>query len=95
VFDPRSLGFPDAPLSTDCLRTFSNPFDPGFLESDAMPEFVIPEIYLCKNPILKGSHIGKFSLQTLFYIFYSMTNEFHQAIAAEDLYKRNWRYDCE
>jgi CCR4-NOT transcriptional regulation complex NOT5 subunit len=44
---------------------------------------------------LKPTWFSKFTNETLFYIFYFMTKDTLQLIAAEELYKRNWRYHSE
>jgi hypothetical protein len=47
---------------------------------------------LNNNYMLKESWFGKFTIETLFYIFYYMPKDSLQLIAAEELYKRKWRY---
>jgi CCR4-NOT transcription complex subunit 2 len=37
--------------------------------------------------------LQKFSLGTLFYIFYNVVGERLQALAAEELYRREWLYE--
>ena len=41
---------------------------------------------------LKPSHIKQFSLQTLFYAFYQLPKDLLQALAAQELNSRGWRY---
>jgi len=43
-------------------------------------------------PPLKTSHLSKFQLETLFYIFYAMPKDVLQAYAAQELYNREWQY---
>ena len=43
-------------------------------------------------PPLKTSHLSKFQLETLFYIFYAMPRDVLQAYAAQELYQRDWQY---
>lgn len=57
------------------------------------PEFSLPRSYFVGKPILKASHLQKFSLGTLFYIFYNVVGERLQALAAEELYRREWLYE--
>ena len=45
------------------------------------------------NFFLKPQYFGKFSNETLFYIFYYMPKDTLQLLAAEELYKRKWRYN--
>ena len=40
-------------------------------------------------------HLTKFALETLFYLFYSMPRDILQACAAQELYRREWRYHGE
>ena len=43
-------------------------------------------------PALKTSHLSKFTLETLMYIFYMMPRDTLQVYAAKELYAREWRY---
>lgn len=56
------------------------------------PEYKLPECYFKHPPALKTSHLSKFSLETLFYIFYSMPRDTLQVFAAKELYARDWKY---
>ena len=47
------------------------------------------------NSFLKPAFFGKFTNETLFYIFYYMPRDTLQICAAEELYKRRWRYHTE
>ncbi len=47
------------------------------------------------NSFLKPAFFGKFTNETLFYIFYNMARDTLQICAAEELYKRKWRYHIE
>lgn len=51
--------------------------------------------YYNQPPVLKTTHLSKFHLETLFYIFYSMPKDVLQAYAAQELYSREWRYHVE
>ena len=59
------------------------------------PDFVLPFCYYMQPPALKTSHLAKFTLETLFYIFYNMPKDTLQVYAAKELYKREWRYHKE
>jgi len=63
------------------------------LEEEETPEYSLPTCYYLSKPMLKLSHIKKFSEFTLFYVFYNMPGEKLQALAAEDLYRRDWLYE--
>jgi len=59
------------------------------------PDYVLPFPYYMQPPALKTSHLAKFTLETLFYIFYSMPRDTLQVFSAKELYKREWRYHKE
>jgi CCR4-NOT transcription complex subunit 2 len=46
-------------------------------------------------PSLKLEHLSKFTLETLFYMFYAIPRDILQASAAQELYRREWRYQSE
>ena len=46
-------------------------------------------------PSLKTEHFAKFQIDTLFYMFYSMPRDILQALSAQELYRRDWRYHGE
>eukprot|EP00172_Hildenbrandia_rubra_P000602 Plantae.Rhodophyta-Hildenbrandia_rubra.ctg1321.p1 GENE.Plantae.Rhodophyta-Hildenbrandia_rubra.ctg1321~~Plantae.Rhodophyta-Hildenbrandia_rubra.ctg1321.p1 ORF type:complete len:680 (+),score=129.95 Plantae.Rhodophyta-Hildenbrandia_rubra.ctg1321:1267-3306(+) len=52
----------------------------------------LPKCYYMQPPALKTSHFPKFSLETLFYIFYSMPRDVLQLYVAVELYRHQWRY---
>ncbi|CAE7805611.1 VIP2 [Symbiodinium sp. CCMP2592] len=56
------------------------------------PEFYVPRSYFVNPPKPKLEHFSKFSLETLFYMFYSMPRDMQQALAAWQLYERGWLY---
>jgi hypothetical protein len=70
---------------TPNARRFRSPFEQSPCGDDEMPELSLPVSYLHSKPILKSSHLKKFSLETLFYIFYNMPGELLQSLAAEEL----------
>lgn len=55
------------------------------------PEYQLPSCYNVQPPPA-SSKIGAFTDETLFFIFYSQPRDAMQEAAAEQLYKRNWRY---
>lgn len=57
--------------------------------------FKLPSCYYMSPPALKASHFGRFQLETLFYIFYSLPQDLLQALAAVELHNRQWRYHKE
>jgi len=50
---------------------------------------------ISSNFFLKPQYFGKFSNETLFYIFYYMPKDTLHLLAAEELYKRKWRYNTD
>ncbi len=60
------------------------------------PKFSLPREYCTlQQPTLKSNHLGSFQPETLFYIFYSMPQDVFQMCAAQELYRREWRYHAE
>jgi len=77
--------------SAECLySTFASPW----AEAPTMrePQFSLPMCYYMQPPPLKTSHLSKFQLETLFYIFYAMPKDVLQAYSAQELYNREWQY---
>jgi len=80
--------------SSECLfSTFSSPWSNK--PTTREPQYSLPNCYYKQSPPLKSSHLSKFQLGTLFYIFYAMPKDVLQAYAAQELYKREWRYHSE
>mmetsp|Transcript_30360 Transcript_30360/g.99140 ORF Transcript_30360/g.99140 Transcript_30360/m.99140 type:complete len:311 (-) Transcript_30360:560-1492(-) len=78
--------------SPECLyATFNSPWSaepaPG-----AEPEFALPACYAVPAPAANPQHVTKFETETLLYIFYSMPSDLFQTMAAQELYRRKWRY---
>lgn len=80
--------------STDCLyASFTSPFadHPTVTE----PQFNTPHCYMMHPPTLKSENIAKFQNESLFYMFYMMPRDLMQVIAAQELYRRDWKYHSE
>ncbi|KAL3670012.1 hypothetical protein V7S43_005384 [Phytophthora oleae] len=73
--------------------TFASPWSEEQLTKE--PQFSLPMCYYNQPPVLKTTHLSKFHLETLFFIFYSMPKDVLQAYAAQELYSREWRYHAE
>jgi len=56
------------------------------------PDYTLPQSYYSSPPHMKQVHLEKYGPETLFYMFYNMPKESTQAIAAQELYRRHWRY---
>lgn len=77
--------------SPDSLHaTFASPY--SSTPTKSRPTFSLPECYYMQPPTLNYDQIKKFQLETLFYIFYGMPRDVLQGCAAEELYRRNWRF---
>jgi CCR4-NOT transcription complex subunit 2 len=70
--------------------TFASPWADG--PSRREPEFSLPMCYYMQPPTLKTGHIQKFQLETLFYIYYMLPKDTLQAVAASELYTRDWKF---
>lgn len=57
--------------------------------------YKVPSCYLSPNAAFKVDHLSKFSVETLFYIFYLLPRDVMQNLAAMELYRREWRYHGE
>lgn len=80
--------------STDCLyASFTSPFNEQ--PSPVEPHFQTPQCYLLQPTSLKAEHLTKFQIETLFYMFYNMPKDLMQAFAAQELYRREWRFHAE
>ncbi|KAG5184628.1 hypothetical protein JKP88DRAFT_163138 [Tribonema minus] len=73
--------------------TFAGPWAEG--PSSGEPQFQLPQCYYMQPPSLKTTHFSKFTLETLFYIFYAMPSDILQAYAAQELYLRDWRFHAD
>ncbi|XP_044482516.1 probable NOT transcription complex subunit VIP2 isoform X2 [Mangifera indica] len=72
-------------------KTFGSPWSDEPAKGD--PEFTVPQCYYAKQPpVLHKGYFTKFSVETLFYIFYSMPKDEAQLYAANELYNRGWLY---
>lgn len=77
--------------STDVLYpTFASPWAEAPMRRE--PDYELPYCYYMQPPALKTSHLSKFRLETLFYIFYNMPRDTLQVYAAKELYNREWSY---
>lgn len=80
--------------SPECLyATFASPWADAPARKD--PEYYLPPCYYMSPPQLKTSHLQKFSLETLFYIFHNMPRDTLQAYVAAELYNRGWKYHAD
>jgi hypothetical protein len=53
-------------------RNLRSPFESEPIDKLEVPEYHLPNSYFLKEPIFKSSLIQRFTLTTLFYMFYSM-----------------------
>lgn len=76
--------------SENLYATFASPWAEA--PTSREPQFSLPLCYYMQPPPLKTSHLAKFQLETLFYVFYAMPKDVLQAYAAQELYNREWQY---
>ncbi|PKI31173.1 probable NOT transcription complex subunit VIP2 isoform X1 [Punica granatum] len=75
----------------DLHKTFGSPWSDEPSKGD--PEFSVPQCYYAKQPpTLHQGYFSKFTVETLFYIFYSMPKDEAQLYAANELHNRGWLY---
>ncbi|XP_048324563.2 probable NOT transcription complex subunit VIP2 isoform X2 [Ziziphus jujuba] len=81
--------------STENLhKTFGSPWSDEPAKGE--PEFNVPQCYYAKQPpALHLGYFAKFTVESLFYIFYSMPKDEAQLYAANELYNRGWFYHKE
>ncbi|XP_027340538.1 probable NOT transcription complex subunit VIP2 isoform X2 [Abrus precatorius] len=80
--------------SENLHKTFGSPWSDEPAKGD--PEFSVLQCYYAKQPpALHQGYFSKFTVETLFYIFYSMPKDEAQLYAANELYKRGWFYHKE
>ncbi|CAK8575964.1 unnamed protein product [Lathyrus sativus] len=80
--------------SENLHKTFKSPWAEESAKGD--PEFNVPQCYYAEQPpALHLGYFSKFSVETLFYIFYSMPKDKAQLCAAIELNKRGWFYHKE
>ncbi|KAI9651930.1 MAG: hypothetical protein M1829_002107 [Trizodia sp. TS-e1964] len=91
--DLTALGL-DLNSSDPLYPTFASPF--GVSDSRIIqPDFALPTSYTVLNVPPVHSKVQNFADETLFYIFYTMTRDIMQEVAAAELTSRNWRYHKE
>lgn len=76
---------------------FKSPFDGAFKipkakKESKIPKFKLPSYYSIDAPPLKLTNFNRFQLETLFYIFYKVTGDVAQQLAAWELDARGWKY---
>ena len=79
--------------SSECMSSYLNSTFDQELEISQVPEFSLPDSYRVKKAAVKAGMIRLFVTETLFYVFYNMPGELMQAMAAEELYRREWLYN--
>lgn len=57
-----------------------------------IPPFKLPSCYNVQRIVFKPSHMSKFVLETLFYIFYNMPFDRWQSLAAQELAHKQWKF---
>ncbi|KAJ1773982.1 transcriptional regulator [Coemansia sp. RSA 1843] len=94
-FDVSKFGLP-LPSSGPLYSTFGSPWaDQSQVYGLIEPDYKLPSCYNACNPPLAMTKIPSVTDETLFYIFYTMPRDELQLAAAEELYRRQWRYHKE
>ncbi|MES1909478.1 MAG: hypothetical protein MHM6MM_002209 [Cercozoa sp. M6MM] len=88
--DLTKLGSLQLQQSEPIYSTYVSPW--ATHPSQREPAPVLPVCYYKQPPALTPTHITKFDVHTLFYMFYSMPRDMMQLMAARELYNRQWRY---
>lgn len=57
-----------------------------------LPVYSLPECYQFQRTVFKPSHMSKFVVETLFYIFYNMPFDRWQSLAAQELIHKKWQF---
>jgi CCR4-NOT transcription complex subunit 2 len=86
-FDLHTLGLPLA-QQEPFHPTFSSPWSDQQIK--VQPDYRLPQCYFVNPPHLKFAMFQKFTLHTLFYVFYSMPRDVLQLAAAQELHNREW-----
>jgi CCR4-NOT transcription complex subunit 2 len=61
-------------------------------EQRKLPVYNLPECYQFQRTVFKPSHMSKFVVETLFYIFYNMPFDRWQSLAAQELIHKKWQF---
>ncbi|KIW05853.1 hypothetical protein, variant [Verruconis gallopava] len=75
--------------SEPLIDTWAGPFDE---QNFVVPDFHLPAAYTVTNVPSLASKIDSFSDETLIMIFYDHPRDIAQELAAQQLYKRDWRW---
>ncbi|KAJ2721895.1 transcriptional regulator [Coemansia sp. Benny D115] len=94
-FDVAKFGLP-LPSAGKLYATFGSPWTDqsqayGLIE----PDYKLPACYNASRPQPASTKMAAFTDETLFYIFYTMPRDKLQLAAAEELFRRQWRYHKE
>ncbi|KAJ2822654.1 transcriptional regulator, partial [Coemansia erecta] len=94
-FDVSKFGL-SLPSSGALYPTFGSPWaDQTQTQGLIEPDFKLPACYNASRPPPAITKIPSLMDETLFYIFYTMPRSELQLAAAEELYRRQWRYHKE
>eukprot|EP00561_Arcocellulus_cornucervis_P013169 CAMPEP_0185802906 /NCGR_PEP_ID=MMETSP1322-20130828/2276_1 /TAXON_ID=265543 /ORGANISM="Minutocellus polymorphus, Strain RCC2270" /LENGTH=387 /DNA_ID=CAMNT_0028498713 /DNA_START=178 /DNA_END=1341 /DNA_ORIENTATION=- len=91
--DLSALGLNLEPSANKLLDAFGGPFTDKAATKDF--RYNIPACYFATSPQLKTGQLSRLNLDSLFYMFYGLPKDSFQAHAAQELYRREWRYHTE
>lgn len=90
--DLSRLGM-DLNSSEPLHKTWAGPFgNLNSLPPVIEPEYHLPDCYTVPNVQPLSDRVPSFSEDTLFHMFYTLTQDVMQVIVAEELTRRKWRY---
>ena len=64
----------------------------GSADVSTTPAFTTPTCYITQQPALKLEQFPKLQLETLFYMFYVLPKDIVQALAGQELCRREWKF---
>lgn len=64
----------------------------GEEQQPIIPPYKLSSCYNLQRIVFKPSHMSKFVLETLFYIFYNMPFDRWQSLAAQELAHKQWKF---
>jgi hypothetical protein len=73
-------------------QSFGSPWLDQPMRASSEPEYWLPAQYYVHPTPIKNAHFGRFTVDTVFYVFHNMPGDLLQTYAATELCLRGWRY---
>ncbi|ODQ67009.1 hypothetical protein NADFUDRAFT_49460 [Nadsonia fulvescens var. elongata DSM 6958] len=93
--DLTNMGLDMNPSEEPLSKAFASPWSETELTPPPVPDFKLPSCYLVNSLPLQEQRLVAFDDETLFYLFYTLSRDQMQELAAVELTNRNWRYHKE